>query len=360
MAKSTPRKPQTSTNVVEQVQNVRRNLYSDNQSLDTAARPRSNAFVENTETPRTETNSLESQIESVTTPIENKAFRRQSWSDMDHGLMNKVSYPRIASQDSDITILTNPSEGSIAVISESSSGTLSALTPMEDRKSIKEVLEEEVAGNTIKDKEMGNNINEEERGNVFKEEVKGNIFKEEVIVRSASEPKQFHIPAEQNDVGFDKDVTPMGSPLSNSICSSMVSSVYQNSGLDGTKEDSKSESSPLRVSEVMAGSDRTDTPSIYDSGIASSLGKDKRTSFHDKSDSASDINVIVTEGAGVELVEDGQEEVQTRERSHAVYEHPFTHVDHHLKLHLMMNVFDDNEEFECILKVILLCVVFSD
>ncbi|XP_071103908.1 serine/threonine-protein kinase 11-interacting protein-like [Haliotis cracherodii] len=345
LAKSTPRKPHTSTNVVEQVQSVRRNLYSDNQSLDTAARPRSNAFVENTETPRTKTNSLESQIESVTTPIENKAFRRQSWSDMDHGLMNKVSYPRIASQDSDITILTNPSEGSIAVISESSSETLSALTPMEDRKSIKEVLEEEVG-----DKEMGNIINEEERGNVFKEEVKGNNFKEEVIVRSASEPKHFHIPAEQNDVGFDKDVTPMGSPLSNSICSSMVSSVYQNSGLDGTKEDSKSESSPSRVSEVVAGSDGTDTPSIYDSGIASSLGKDKRTSFHDKSDTASDINVIVTEGAGVELVEDGQEEVQTRGRSHAVYEHPFTHVDHHLKLHLMMSVFDDNEEFECILK----------
>ncbi|XP_046575315.1 LOW QUALITY PROTEIN: serine/threonine-protein kinase 11-interacting protein-like [Haliotis rubra] len=338
LAKSTPRKPQISTNVGEQVQNVRRNLYSDNQQLDAAARPRSNAFVENTETPRTKSSSLESHIESVTTPIENKAFRRQSWSDMDHGLMNKVSYPRYASQDSDITILTNPSEGSIAVISESSCETLSALTPVEDKKSIQEVLVEEVSEK------------EEVRGNVFKEEVKGNVFKEEVMVRSASEPKQLHIPSEQTDVGFDKDITPMGSPLSNSICSSMVSSVYQNSGLDGTKEDSKSESSPSRVSEVVPGSDGTDTPSIYDSGIASSIGKDKRTSFHDKSDSASDINVIVTEGQDVELVEEVVEVVQTRERSHAVYEHPFTHVDHHLKLHLMMNVFDDNEEFECILK----------
>ncbi|XP_067686278.1 serine/threonine-protein kinase 11-interacting protein-like isoform X2 [Haliotis asinina] len=338
LAKSTPRKPQTSTNGGEQVQNVRRNLYSDNQQLDTAARPRSNAFVENIETPRTKSSSLESHVESVTTPIENKAFRRQSWSDMDHGLMNKVSYPRIASQDSDITILTNPSEGSIAVISESSCETLSAVTPVEDKRSIKEVLVEEVSEK------------EEAKGNVFKEELKGNVFKEEVIVRSASEPKQLHIPAEQTDVGFDKDITPMGSPLSNSICSSMVSSVYQNSGLDGTKEDSKSESSPSRVSEIVTGSDGTDTPSIYDSGIASSIGKDKRTSFHDKSDSASDINVIVTEGADVELVEEVEEMVQTRERSHAMYEHPFTHVDHHLKLHLMMNMFDDNEEFECILK----------
>lgn len=115
-----------------------------------------------------------------------------SWSDVTSSEQSKQKSRN--SVDSDISVITNPSDASISVISESSVETIS---------------------------EPSNEHNADDSSFVTSTPQKSD--KKEAD--SVSVPRSLNL----NGIVEEEELTPVGSPLSNSICSSMVSSVYENS-----------------------------------------------------------------------------------------------------------------------------------
>ena len=225
---------------------------------------------------------------------------------------------RIASVDSDITVLTNPSECSISVISETSS--------------------------------------ENDNSKTMAAAVATDSF-------DPVTPALVHSVAVSDPANNKDEITPLGSPLSNSVCSSMVSSVYQNSVIAAddiaTETDTlvnKSSGDDLTVYQV--NSSGQINSSIYDS-------VNKSGDEVDQSNPVSSKDCVDSCNENSDLFKRNSEEMEwenypgvdnsnvllSRDRSAAILEQPFTDIDHRLKLHLMMTLFEDTEDFECIFKV---------
>lgn len=115
-----------------------------------------------------------------------------SWSDVTSSEQSKQKSRN--SVDSDISVITNPSDASISVISESSVETIS---------------------------EPSNEHNTDDVSFVTSTPQKSDKREAD----SVSVPRSLNL----NGIVEEEELTPVGSPLSNSICSSMVSSVYENS-----------------------------------------------------------------------------------------------------------------------------------
>ncbi|XP_041372352.1 serine/threonine-protein kinase 11-interacting protein-like [Gigantopelta aegis] len=301
LAKSTPQKQNGNISDSEIIRTgqVNKNLAKDFPP-DNSNRPRSNAFT----TTQTQSDTHDSQF--CVSDVKMIIPREKSASELQEAV-KKDQRVRIASVDSDITVLTNPSECSISVISETSSDndntkTSSAVT-FDSFDAEMPTLVNSVAGDSSRNKEV---------------------------------------------------VTPLGSPLSNSICSSMVSSVYQNSVIAGDEISTetellvnKSSSDDLTVYEVdTAGQGRK---SIYDP-VQCSNNVEQVCDPVSQKDTTDSFNENSKEEEESFPGEDNSDEVVTRSRSAAILEQPFTDIDHRLKLHLMMTLFEDTEDFECIFR----------
>ncbi|XP_060084955.1 serine/threonine-protein kinase 11-interacting protein-like, partial [Ylistrum balloti] len=298
--------------------------------------------------------------QSVTTPTENKAFQRNcSWSDINKALSHKTLQHR-TSVDSDITILTNTSESSVAVISESSIETLP------DPK-VK-----------VTDKDQGQCV--------FKQDLPLPMSNSGAHASSLGSSKKVNLNGIAEEQG---EITPIGSPLSTSVCSSMVSSVYENSLVTASEEDINSlienrnmvnQKLPVAVEDNNNGENDNDT-SIYDNSYNNdsiydnNVDNEHRTSStQDTSDEIDNItnefhSALTTQNQSVVPDQENGTEVQFSHGSTngnqmemsdegetsttvlaSAEDVDFTTVDHRLKLYLMMNILEDGDECQCALQ----------
>ncbi|XP_033732622.1 serine/threonine-protein kinase 11-interacting protein-like [Pecten maximus] len=290
--------------------------------------------------------------QSVTTPTENKAFQRNgSWSDVNKALSNKTLQHR-TSVDSDITILTNTSESSVAVISESS---------------IETIPDPKVK---VTDKDQGQCV--------FKQDLPLPMSCNGASGVGSTKKVNLNGIAEEQG-----EITPIGSPLSTSVCSSMVSSVYENSLVTASEEDLNAlvenrnvvnQKSPVAVEDNNNGENDTSiydnsfkTDSIYDN----SVDNDHRTSstqdtsdevdnitnefqsalsLQNQSEVPDEINAEFTNGNGNQMETSDEGEPSGTVLSATMEDDDFTAVDHRLKLYLMMNILEDGDECQCALQ----------
>lgn len=314
----------------------------------------------------------------VTTPTENKAFQRNhSWSDVNKALSHRPLKHR-ASVDSDITILTNTSDSSVAVISESSIETIP------DPK--------------VKVTDLGEGQSQMEC--VFNQNLPLPLSSNNSLTTGGAQGVgSVHTNKKVNLNGIAEEqgeITPIGSPLSTSICSSMVSSVYENSlvtaseeDLNALVEDSKNviNHKAMLVTEDNNNGDNDvgiydnsyTNDSIYDNNVEN---EHRTSSTQDTSDEVDNIakefhsavtldveSEAMANTSDQENIEEGQitleinngiqmeTSVAEGESSGSVIgmvsseELDFTVVDHRLKLYLMMHVLEDKDECQCAMEV---------
>ncbi|OWF48594.1 serine/threonine-protein kinase 11-interacting protein-like isoform X2 [Mizuhopecten yessoensis] len=305
--------------------------------------------------------------QSVTTPTENKAFQRNcSWSDVNKALSNKTQQHR-TSVDSDITILTNTSESSVAVISESS---------------IETIPDPKVK---VADKDQG----QEQLECVFKQDLP--LPMSSIALASlgaATEGVGATKKVNLNGIAEEQgEITPIGSPLSTSICSSMVSSVYENSLVTASEEDLNAlventnvinQKAPMAMEDNNNGENDVsiydnsyNNDSIYDNNVDN---EHRTSSTQDTSDEVDNItnefHTALTsqnqsEGPDQENSAEAQTTHGTSNGNHmetsdegessgsvlaTMEDVDFTTVDHRLKLFLMMKILEDGEECQCSLQ----------
>ncbi|XP_069121342.1 serine/threonine-protein kinase 11-interacting protein-like [Argopecten irradians] len=286
--------------------------------------------------------------QSVTTPTENKAFQRNgSWSDVNKALSNKTLQHR-TSVDSDITILTNTSESSVAVISESS---------------IETIPDPKVK---VTDKGQGQCV--------FKQDLPLPLSNNGALGVGSTKKVNLNGIAEEQG-----EITPIGSPLSTSVCSSMVSSVYENSLVTASEEDLNAiveNRNVVNQKAVVEDNNNGDNDtSIYDNSYHNdsiydnSVDNENHTSssVQDTSDevdnmtnefhSALSIQSEVAHENGAGLTQGDSNQMETSDEgetagtvlSATTEDEDFTAVDHRLKLYLMMNILEDGDECQCAL-----------
>lgn len=169
------------------------------------------------------------------------------------------------------------------------------------------------------------------------------------------------------------EVTPLGSPLSSSVCSSMVSSIYYNSLQPNTSSSNtyltaSEQNSVVGEGEGGSGKDEDEEleTSIYDMS-----GTSVRTRSPHKESISSEVEVLMVEQAVNETLASGDvssdrhsdehdetfddsdkvdggagaETGEVRSDASGGSEYDFDRLDHRLALHLMMAVFDNSEEF---------------
>lgn len=249
-----------------------------------------------------------------------------SWSEMTSSEQGKRKSRN--SVDSDISVITNPSDASISVISESSVETIS---------------------------EPANEQNGENSCFVTSTPQKSDIKEAD----SVAVPRNLNL----NGIVEEEEITPVGSPLSNSICSSMVSSVYENS-LSVNNEDQ--ETSPVKdLAPQSVISSRTDIvnnngdSSIYSQLNATEDSVDNNSSSYETceqnstQDSTSQnlqavVNKINGSDSSSVLNDSGIEWLQRLDNQHHV---DLSVVDHRVQLYLDMNVLEESESVQCCIRV---------
>ncbi|XP_078333098.1 serine/threonine-protein kinase 11-interacting protein-like isoform X2 [Crassostrea virginica] len=248
-----------------------------------------------------------------------------SWSEMTSSEQAKRKSRN--SVDSDISVITNPSDASISVISESSVETIS---------------------------EPANEQNGENSCFVTSTPQKSDIKEAD----SVAVPRNLNL----NGIVEEEEITPVGSPLSNSICSSMVSSVYENS-LSVNNEDQ--ETSPVKdLAPQSVISSRTDIvnnngdSSIYTQLNATEDSVDNNSSSYETceqnstQDSTSQnlqavVNKINGSDSSSVLNDSGIEWLQRLDNQHHV---DLSVVDHRVQLYLDMNVLEESESVQCCIR----------
>ncbi|KAK7483010.1 hypothetical protein BaRGS_00025787 [Batillaria attramentaria] len=159
------------------------------------------------------------------------------------------------------------------------------------------------------------------------------------------------------------EATPLGSPLSSSICSSMVSSIYHNSLQPNTSSST----------DYLTASNHSSVVAAEGEGDSRLEGEENESSIYDQTMStvrnrsphkvsiSSEVEVLMVEQAVKESMMGGElssDDLST-EHLEAVLDpadhsglqeaegdgNSFDRLDHRLALHLMMAVFDNNEEF---------------
>lgn len=166
-----------------------------------------------------------------------------------------------------------------------------------------------------------------------------------------------------NGIVEEEEITPVGSPLSNSICSSMVSSVYENS-LSVNNEDQ--ETSPVKdLAPQSVISSRTDIvnnngdSSIYSQLNATEDSVDNNSSSYETceqnstQDSTSQnlqavVNKINGSDSSAVLNDSGIEWLQRLDNQHHL---DLSVVDHRVQLYLDMNVLEESESVQCCIRV---------
>ncbi|XP_025081094.1 serine/threonine-protein kinase 11-interacting protein-like [Pomacea canaliculata] len=160
--------------------------------------------------------------------------------------------------------------------------------------------------------------------------------------KSATEEKIFSLasPTPTKDPAKAEN-TPIGTPLSSSICSSMVSSIYQNSLQPSASTTASDTGSITNRGVVSEGEINTDLDEDRINTDWSSL------SLH-KHSVTSEVDVLAVEE--VHTVETLYSETPETDGCDSK-EYDFDRLDHRITLYLMMNKFDNNEEFRFKVKV---------
>lgn len=271
-----------------------------------------------------------------------------SWSDLTKS-MDSHHITKRASVDSDITILTNDSS-SIAVISESSIETLA----------------------------------ENQSDDVFCDKSENKTYPNPHL--SLPVGKFSHSPSQSSDVEVtprklaeiseeSSVLTPIGSPLSSSICSSMVSSIYENTVTSPSTENIHQESLTSNPYKNCDNGGRIDNnngheESLYDNHTG--------TNDNDKRIPCDDINGLIDNRRLSSNNSEGfiPTETSTLNEDNSINDNSanfskdsqfsnldvlksycdidFTKIDHKLKLFLTMNFLEENdtEKLQCAFKVI--------
>lgn len=305
--------------------------------------------------------STSDKISSVTTPTENHAFQRNdSWSEV---LQNKQLNKR-RSADSDITILTNASESSVTVISESSIETISDLDQDEQNFTL------------TKDSQYSQRLN-------LPLPSDNRTIPENIKHENGSPNK--HLNGIMEETG---ETTPIGSPLSTSVCSSMVSSVYENSmnqeskenlcvedGVTGTDKvranmSDDAENNNEEYKSIYDSHNDNDSVDIYDTSIVNGTNNVSHTIdtldnstvptgtspiVHSVS-SSEGVVVLDSDNLNSDKIDSMETSVNSSHLTNSILEASceevdFTKIDHRVKLFLMMNVIEDADELNCAIEV---------
>ncbi|XP_050407128.1 serine/threonine-protein kinase 11-interacting protein isoform X1 [Patella vulgata] len=318
LANSTPVK--NSSNKTEQIESenvAKRNLFSkgiskksvisavsgkgDNFDLETEGRRRSNAFIrdiisETSESQRTN---------SLNLPLEAEKSRKGIFHD-------QHSRTRIPSE-SDITILHTTSDASLGV------------TPNPSHDALINKLEQHLI------------LTEEKL-----DSADSSLISEADVTVSNIEPSKQSF--EQ------RPITPVGSPLSINVCSDMVSSVYLSSAAaEGEESNQVTEKNNMSdISVLCDESEATGNDSIYESSInksSSSVEDDIVKVVYSRDPSI--VSIPETDDSCSYKVLSGCDSADVCD---SVTTQQFTDIDHRLKLHLMMSLFENSEEFQCIIE----------
>lgn len=215
------------------------------------------------------------------------------------------------SVDSDISVITNPSDASISVISESSVETIS------------ETSKEQNAVD-----------------NCFATSTPQKLDKDDVY--NSSVPKSLNL----NGITEEEEMTPVGSPLSNSICSSMVSSVYENTlSIDNDNQENS------QVKDLTVMKETSDLEN--NNGDSNIYSQDTRYETCDQNSSINfNSKALLNRTSGPDssagVNESGYSWLQNLDNQHHV---DFGVVDHRLQLYLDMNILEESDNVQCCIKV---------
>ncbi|XP_061177845.1 serine/threonine-protein kinase 11-interacting protein-like isoform X2 [Saccostrea echinata] len=240
-----------------------------------------------------------------------------SWSDVKSSEQSQRKSRN--SVDSDISLITNPSDASISVISESSVETISEPPQNGDNSYF--------VTSTPQKQDKGEN---------------GNV----------AVPRSLNL----NGIIEEEDMTPVGSPLSNSICSSMVSSMYENSlsiNIDNQEYSPQKDTSQTVMNECSDRENNNGDTSIYSQFKTEEESVDNSSSYETCDQNSTQDSITQKVGAvlnGVDeadssavMNESGYDWLKNLDNLHHV---DLSVVDHKLQLYLDMNVFEESESVQ--------------
>ena len=316
-------------------------IAADAVSMDTATTDELWTTCDGQESSTDEAEVMPVRTQSLTPPSDKRGTSRDSTSssrDLPRRTSSSNLRKRHDSIESDITILSNPSQSSIAVIAESNSEIMAARGGFEHKRRFSSGLDELNKSPPLE---------------------KSVSLDEGAMILHGLQPHSLLRKDMADSQGTIEQLSPCGS-LTSSTCTDIVNSLYENSIYEGKN------GKPLAHSAIVD-AQKADTisvdsfKSIPDAGHDDSFLSTEGMSIYDTDptsipgdnanggDASDTPDTYSLEGHG-----DGQSE---RERcGDESWTESMKQVDHRLKLFLMMSVFDDDttEEFELILRVRLL------